>query len=109
MLIPKTPIAVSSACLVLLALVSCARHATVLTAEPANLAAPEGLQALPISGYTTSDGAFHKFDGTVRVEGDSLQFYKPGRDARGLELARPEESFRLALAGVTSVRARSRK
>jgi hypothetical protein len=107
--IRKNSLAVTSACLVLVALVSCTKHVTVLTSEPANLVAPEGLQALPITGYTTSDGVFHEFNGTVRVNGDSLEFYAPGRDARGLELAKPEKSFKLATGGVTSVKTPAKK
>ncbi len=99
---------VCSALALLALLASCSRHAVVSTAEPGNLAAPEGMTAFPVAGYTTTDGVFHQFDGTVRVAGDSLEFYAPGREARGLELAKPEKSFKLALVAVTSVKARGR-
>lgn len=88
----------------LLLLASCATYKTVRTSGPEAVTAPADPDALKIAGYTTIDGVYHLFEGTVRVEGDSLAFFKPGAKEKGLELAKPEQSFKLATADVFSVK-----
>jgi hypothetical protein len=86
-------------------LASCATYKTIRTGEPTPLTLPEGKDALPITGYTTTDGVYHLFeDGTVREEGDSLVFYSPPVKEKGLEVAKPEKSFKLARADVFSLK-----
>lgn len=98
------PILPAAVALLALTAVSCATYRTVPTSEPAALTAPAGEGGLRIAGYTTSDGVYHRFEGTVRVEGDSLEFYAPPTKEKGLVLEKPEQRFVLAGSEVSSVR-----
>jgi hypothetical protein len=37
----------------------------------------QSAQGRPITGFVTSDGAYHRFQGWVTLEGDSLVFHRP--------------------------------
>lgn len=84
-------------------LASCSTYRTLATADSQSMTAPPGKEGVRITGYTTTDGVYHRFEGSVRIDGDSLQFHAPAIEARGLELPKPEKSFRMALTEVTSV------
>jgi len=85
-------------------LVSCATYRTVRSTAPVDSTAAPPAEGMKIAGYTTTDGVYHRFEGTVRAEGDSMAFYSPAKAEKGLELEKPEQSFRLARAEVFSAK-----
>ncbi|OGF08045.1 MAG: hypothetical protein A2W00_09090 [Candidatus Eisenbacteria bacterium RBG_16_71_46] len=64
--------------------------------------APRGQMIL---GYTTTDGAYHFFEGFARLLGDSVVLDRRARRASALETGRPAERIYLLQATVVSVRA----
>lgn len=67
----------------------------------ARFATPSGQR---ISGYTTTDGRFHKFVGHALLMGDSVEF-RGVKTARGWPLERePGATIRVAITDLDSVR-----
>src|SRR5262245_43897720 len=92
-----------SCMIVSLALVtSCTSVQDVPVSEVTKPVVAAGHDPARITGYTTRDGAFHRFEGTVRADGDSLEFFASAQKGKGLEVARPETQLRLAAADVQS-------
>lgn len=87
---------------VLMLLASCAT--TVRDVPPTASPVAAGKGPIRITGYTTTDGIHHPFDGTVQVNGDSLVFFAPAKKGKGLETARAETQLRLATTDVASVK-----
>ena len=58
-----------------------------------------------ISGYSTPDGRFHRFEGYARGVDDSVLLWRPARPAEPLRDIRPAATLAFSRADVSSVRA----
>ena len=92
------------AVVLLMLVMSCTSAHDVPVSQVTKPVVPAGHDPVRITGYTTRDGAFHRFEGTVRADGDSLEFFAPAQKGKGLAVARPETQLRLAADDVDSVK-----
>jgi hypothetical protein len=90
--------------MLLVSLTSCAAHRVVSIGDR-SLDTTSGLaHRARVAGYTTSDGRYHRFDGYLRLAGDSVVLVQPSIRSRTLEADSRERTVVLARDQVLSVK-----
>jgi hypothetical protein len=84
-------------------LLSCAAYRVAAVDERLDdrTASPRRVQ---VTGYTTTDGRYHRFEGYLRTAGDSITLIAPARRSQGLSVGTPERMVTLARSQVASVK-----
>jgi hypothetical protein len=82
---------------------SCAAYRAVMPDEPRLTENAARAGGIIVAGYTTSDGRYHRFDGTLTLEGDSLVL-TPRAPVMRVTAGSPQGVISLAKADVVSLK-----